>query len=79
MSKKAGTRKPGVRKRRKKVVKVSVWLVAAIAVSAALIVILLSQHFSFNKEYGAKVPQGDWRYGIDISHNNEGPIIWGSL
>ena len=79
MSKKAGTRKPGVRKRRKKVVKVSVWLVAAIAVSAALIVILLSQHFSFNKEYGAKVPQGDWRYGIDISHNNEGPIIWDSL
>lgn len=79
MSKKAGTRKPGVRKRRKKVVKVSVWLVAAIAVSAALTVILLSQHFSFNKEYGAKVPQGDWRYGIDISHNNEGPIIWDSL
>ncbi|MDD7456667.1 MAG: GH25 family lysozyme [Bacteroidales bacterium] len=79
VSKKAGTRKPMARKSRKKVVKVSVWQAAAIAVVAALIVILLSQHFSFNKEYGAKVPQGDWHYGIDISHNNDGPIIWDSL
>lgn len=76
---KATIRKPGAKKRRKKVVKVSVWLVAVIAVAAAITVILLSQRFSFNKEYGAKAPHGNWRYGIDISHNNEGPIIWDSL
>ena len=30
-------------------------------------------------ERGAKVPAGSWRYGIDISHNNEGKIVWDSL
>jgi lysozyme len=77
-ARKPARRKPATRKR-KKVVRISVWLAAAIAASAALIVILLSQRFSFSKEYGAKVPAGVWRFGIDISHNNEGPIAWDSL
>lgn len=69
------------RKKRKKKIKVSPWA----AVGAAAF-ILLSLFLAFHRwdwkndaERGAKVPPGTWRYGIDISHNNEGKIVWDSL
>lgn len=31
------------------------------------------------EDTGAKVPEGDFLYGIDISHHNSGRIVWDSL
>jgi lysozyme len=73
--------KSGKRKKpRKKVVKMRVGFVLATALALLLSLILFPL---FRKEgsaeSGAKIPAGNWRYGIDISHNNDGTIIWDSL
>lgn len=47
-----------------------------ILISAALIFPFILR---YNSDSGAKVPQGIYKYGVDISHNNSGPIIWDSL
>lgn len=82
MAKKSRARRKPTKSRkrpRKPIVKISVWMAAAITAAIAIIVVLLTQRFGGQKETGAKVPAGDWRYGIDISHNNKGPIVWDSL
>ena len=73
-------RKP-VRKRKKKV---SVSAVAAIAAAAAIVlcigIILLSNANGGEVETGASMPGMKFSAcGIDLSHNNAGPVRWDSL
>lgn len=73
-------RKGGKRKPRK--VNVGVW--TAVGIAAAVIlglaaVFILRTRGGGEYESGAKVPAGEWRYGIDISHHNESGIVWDSL
>lgn len=60
---------------------IGVWTAVGIAASVilALAVMFISQGGGCGHETGAKVPPGDWRYGIDISHHNAGDIVWDSL
>ena len=60
---------------------VSPWAAAGIAAGLLLVIFLLSHRWDTGSmaERGARVPAGNWRYGIDISHNNSGRIIWDSL
>ena len=69
------------KKVKKKTVKVSP--LAALGVSAGLILAIFLVACLWprgsSSERGSRVPPGTWRYGIDISHNNSGPIVWDSL
>lgn len=81
---KAGTlpaKRPRRKKRKPKKVNIGVWTAVGIAASVilALAVMFISQGGGGGHETGAKVPPGDWRYGIDISHHNAGDIVWDSL
>lgn len=51
----------------------------AVAVLIALVMIFHKCGGAVDYETGAKVPPGEWRYGIDISHHNGGRIVWDSL
>ena len=69
------------RKRKMRKVRIGPWtaLAAAAAIIAAIFLVFHIRERKTDVEYGAKVPPGTWRYGIDISHNNEGRIVWDSL
>lgn len=73
----------GSRRKKRKPLKVTigVWTAVGIAVSVvlALAIIFFSRGGGGEHESGAKVPSGDWRYGIDISHHNADGIVWDSL
>ncbi|HCQ72672.1 MAG TPA: hypothetical protein DIT75_04645 [Rikenellaceae bacterium] len=51
----------------------------AVAVLIALVMIFHKCGEALDYETGAKVPQGEWRYGIDISHHNADGIVWDSI
>ena len=70
-----------VKKKRKKKLKVSPWVALGAAAAVLLAVFLVFHRWEGRPEAerGAKVPPGSWRYGIDISHNNAGKIVWDSL
>lgn len=74
----AKTRKKGARRK-----KVNVSPLLAVAVAAALIfllIILPHRNRPCADEIGAQVPGIPFSsFGIDISHNNSGPILWDSL
>lgn len=74
-------KRPRRKKRKPKKVNIGVWTAVGIAASVilALAVMFISQGGGGGHETGAKVPSGDWRYGIDISHHNAGDIVWDSL
>lgn len=74
-------KRPRRKKRKPKKVNIGVWTAVGIAASVilALAVMFISQSGGGGHETGAKVPPGDWRYGIDISHHNAGDIVWDSL
>lgn len=74
-------KRPRRKKRKPKKVNIEVWTAVGIAASVilALAVMFISQGGGGGHETGAKVPPGDWRYGIDISHHNAGDIVWDSL
>lgn len=74
-------KRPRRKKRKPKKVNIGVWTAVGIAASVilALAVMFISQGGGGGHETGAKVPSGDWRYGIDISHHNGGDIVWDSL
>lgn len=74
-------KRPRRKKRKPKKVNIGVWTAVGIAASVilALAVMFISQDGGGGHETGAKVPPGDWRYGIDISHHNAGDIVWDSL
>lgn len=74
-------KRPRRKKRKPKKVNIGVWTAVGIAASIilALAVMFISQGGGGGHETGAKVPPGDWRYGIDISHHNAGDIVWDSL
>lgn len=74
-------KRPRRKKRKPKKVNIGVWTAVGIAASIilALAVMFISQGGGGGHETGAKVPPGDWRYGIDISHHNAGDFVWDSL
>lgn len=74
-------KRPRRKKRKPKKVNIGVWTAVGIAASVilALAVMFISQGGGGGHETGVKVPPGDWRYGIDISHHNAGDIVWDSL
>lgn len=74
-------KRPRRKKRKPKKVNIGVWTAIGIAASVilALAVMFISQGGGGGHETGTKVPPGDWRYGIDISHHNAGDIVWDSL
>ena len=74
-------KRPRRKKRKPKKVNIGVWTAVGIAASVilALAVMFISQGGGGGHETGAKVPPGDWRYGIAISHHNAGDIVWDSL
>lgn len=74
-------KRPRRKKRKPKKVNIGVWTAVGIAASVilALAVMFISLGGGGGHETGAKVPPGDWRYGIDISHHNAGDIVWDSL
>ena len=51
----------------------------AAAVILALTLVFRRWNVAGDLETGAKVPAGEWRYGIDISHHNTDGIVWDSL
>lgn len=73
-------KRPRMKKRKPRKVNIGVWTAVGIAASiiVALVIIFISRGGG-GYETGAKVPPGDWRYGIDISHHNDGKIVWDSL
>lgn len=67
-------------KKKPRKVKVGAWTAVVIAAALLLLPLVFHRWGGGNAaEAGAKVPSGNWRYGIDISHNNEGRIVWDSL
>jgi lysozyme len=70
-----------VKKKRKKKLKVSPCAALGAAAAVLLAVFLIFHRWEGRPEAerGSKVPPGSWRYGIDISHNNAGKIVWDSL
>ena len=69
------------KKKRKKKLKVPPWAALGAAAAILLAVFLIFHRWEGRPEAerGAKVPPGSWRYGIDVSHNNAGKIVWDSL
>ena len=69
------------RKKKPGEVSLGAWTAIGIAVSVliALVMIFHKCDGAIDYETGAKVPPGEWRYGIDISHHNGGKIVWDSL
>ncbi len=69
------------KKRKPRKVNLGVWTAVGIAVAVVLTLTLMFHKCEDGSghEAGAKVPPGDWRYGIDISHHNGGEIVWDSL
>ena len=71
-------KKSSVRKLR---IKLGTWpmLGLAAAIVLALVFLLVRKSGAQDAGTGARVPPGAWKYGIDISHNNQGRIVWDSL
>ena len=69
--------------KKKKPRKVSLGAWTAIGIAAAVVLAFVAVYNirggQDGCETGAKVPSGDWRYGIDISHHNADGIVWDSL
>lgn len=60
--------------------KVSICLIiAAIAAAAAFFIYDSPLKYSFRPGEGAKVPMGYGLYAVDLSHYNDGKIVWDSL
>lgn len=78
---KVQTRKAQARKRKRKVKVPAAAAVAAAVLALAIAVGLpLLRHFRHSGEGGAPLPPVTFSaLGIDISHNNAGPILWDSL
>ncbi len=84
----SGTKK---RKRRgRKPRKINLGTRTAIGIAAAVVAAMLLVFFPWRglkefeaeagvPQFGARVPKGEWQYGIDISHHNGGRIVWDSL
>lgn len=78
---KSAVRRTVRKKRKPRKVTLGVW--TAVGISLALVMaltfIFIKNNSAANYETGTKVPPGDWRFGIDISHHNGGEIVWDSL
>lgn len=70
------------RKKKKKArsLRVGPWHATALAAALLLVVLLpLFLRGRTDSRHGAKVPKGDYIYGIDVSHHNGDGILWDSL
>lgn len=69
------------RRRKPRKINIGVWTAVGIAAAVilGLVMVFLLRTVGGEYETGAKVPAGEWRYGIDISHHNAGEIVWDSL
>ena len=69
------------RKKKKRKITIRPWVAAGVAAVLLVVIFFLFHRWPAGSdvERGAKVPPGTWRYGIDISHNNGGRIVWDSL
>lgn len=75
---KPATRKP--RKKRKKKFTVKQWWIILIPLIIIILLFIILPNINFkNAERGAKIPEGNYLFGIDISHNNPDEIKWDSL
>lgn len=71
------TRKRKVKKRK---VTLGPWAASGAALGLLLAIFLIVHRSNpGDGDRGARVPPGTWRFGIDISHNNPGGIVWDSL
>lgn len=81
-SRKKAVRKKTTPKRkrhnRNKTLMLSGWFAAAIISVLAIVIIFLHPREA-SSETGAKVPRGDYKYVVDLSHHNPGRIVWDSL
>ena len=67
------------RKRRKgKQIEISIWIIAAVIASLTAFILWPYVSDRSSTEKGAAVPEGTYRYGLDISHYQE-KIVWDSL
>lgn len=66
------------RHNRNKTLMLSGWIAAAIILILAIVIIFLNPR-EISSERGAKVPRGDYKYVVDLSHHNPGRIVWDSL
>jgi len=75
------TKRTRRKKKKPRNVNIGVWTAVGIAASVilAMVILIFSRGGGSGHETGAKVPPGDWRYGIDISHHNACGIVWDSL
>lgn len=75
------TKKKKSKKKKPRKVKLSPWAAVGLAAALVLSLLLIFHRWGGGPEVetGARVPPGNWRYGIDISHNNAGRIVWDSL
>lgn len=64
------------RGKRKVAVPIWVWISALVLLALA---ILLPYLRPANPEKGSRIPEGNYAYGIDISHHNGREIVWDSL
>lgn len=79
---KPAVRKPATRRRKARKLKVPPWaaVAAAVLLLALAVGLPLLRHVRMAGETGAALPPVTFSaLGIDISHNNEGPILWDSL
>ncbi|MBQ1866248.1 MAG: hypothetical protein II151_04915 [Bacteroidales bacterium] len=72
-------RKKTRKKRKIHPLRVEWWWVAALFALGAIIYVLAVLPERSRGEGHALVPEGAYAFGIDISHNNKGPIVWDSL
>ena len=72
-------RKKRRNKRRIRPLRVQWWWVAASFAAAALLYLIAVRPAVSKSEGHVIVPEGAYAFGIDISHNNKGPIVWDSL
>lgn len=79
----ARNNRPGKKRRsgrKPKVVKLRPWSIFVIAVTLVILICLPIKRSKSIDDHGARIPeQFHGEFGIDISHNNKGEIIWDSL
>ena len=74
---KSPVRKGRKRKKRKKI-EISIWIIASVIASLTAFILWPYITDRSSAEKGAAVPEGIYRYGLDISHYQE-KIVWDSL
>lgn len=75
---KSGAKKSGRKQKKQKVIYFGFGTAAILIMILAIGVLVFRPHYPSNLT-GAKTPEGNWQYMLDISHHNPGKIEWDSL